>query len=230
LGYSYSNTQHTSSPIAVLCSCDAAKYQAELIDLRESTKAAIQKSWAEVEAMQTQCSKYTERIHELEAQFKKCEEEKMVALSRASKMEKDLHIQRRKRPGKGMTRIGSIESFLKLQKVPKEREKSDEIGKSEHSFFSLCSIQNNTQHSLPEALRPTIISDEATSIDYQEEYNLLKLKLSSRDYAIQSLESALELNQSTMKEMSNELLSLESKLERNTITAVESEKEYYVEI
>ena len=246
LGYSYSHTQDTFSTDslrAALCSCDAAKYQAELFNLRESTKAALQKSWAEVEAMQTQCSEYTERVHDLEVQLRKCEEEKNFALSRLSKTEKDINTLRHKSSGK-MSKIASMESFLKLQRTPPQKKTdSHEIARSEHSFFSSYSnivscvqgnvdsfrtvdsqynqtIEIDSEHSRfssPESLRPTIISDEANSIDYQEECQLLKLKLSSRDKAIQSLESALELNKKTMQEMSNELHSLQSKVKRNTL-------------
>ena len=240
IGYTYCNNDDAFSTDclkAVLCSCDAAKYQAELIQLRQSTEAALQKSWDEVEAIQAQCSEHCERIHELEHQLKSYEKEKQEALSSVSKMEKELNLIHQKRVRK-MNRVSSVGSLLALSQTSQRATvRGEDIGRSEHSFLSSYSkvlspfrtvealLPMQADHNSTTQSRPsspddssvTNVSDSSGENDYKKLYHSLMSKLHSRDKAILSLESALDLNRKIIQDMSNELQTLKVKEKRNSV-------------
>jgi len=89
LGYTYSSTSKRnllSPDMKNLCSCDAARLEDELTQLRESTKLALKSSWDEVEVLQNTNSSQTGTISNLKTEIAKLNEE----LNTARDREKDL--------------------------------------------------------------------------------------------------------------------------------------------
>ena len=93
IGY-YSRPASTPAPDLPhnLCSCDAARLEDELIQLRESTKQALKTSWDEVENLQSENSRLKDTIKIIDAELSKAKRE----LEESKSHEKDTNMKNEK--------------------------------------------------------------------------------------------------------------------------------------
>ena len=75
-----------------LCSCDAARLEDELIQLRESTKQALKTSWDEVENLHSENSRLKDTIKIIDAELSKAKRE----LAESKSREKDTNMKNEK--------------------------------------------------------------------------------------------------------------------------------------
>jgi len=118
-----------------LCSCDAARLEDELVQLRESTKLALNSSWDEVESLQKKNSSLQETVSDLEARITKQNDQ----LSKARDREKDLVRRHDKLVSKLLLATSSSRNAPFYRKVFSSRHESapliaPSIAKTMHDF------------------------------------------------------------------------------------------------
>jgi len=92
IGY-YSRPASMPAPdLRNLCSCDAARLEDELIQLRESTKQALKTSWDEVENLHSENSRLKDTIKIIDAELSKAKRE----LAESKSREKDTNMKNEK--------------------------------------------------------------------------------------------------------------------------------------
>ena len=113
IGY-YSRPASAPAPdLRNLCSCDAARLEDELIQLRESTKQALKTSWDEVENLQSENSRLKDTIKIIDSE-----------LEESKSREKDTNMKNEKLMQKLKSTKGSP-----LYKTIFTRRPSDEVQK-----------------------------------------------------------------------------------------------------
>jgi len=178
--------------------------EAELVKLRESTKDALQQAWEEVEMLQQQCSSHLEITTQLEADFMETKKKEVYWHKRCLEAEKQLmqgnsseySPQTSKRTVNSMDGIfvgwPSIRGF----------------GRGVNRQTSLDTIDSgrSSKRSLGEYSARMSSSNSMKTDDCDKDLvNDLKVKLTSREKAVQSLERTVAQHVKAMHTMQSEM-------------------------
>jgi len=182
----------------------------ELFRLRESTKAALQQSWDEVESLQQQCADHLQFTSQLEAQLIEVHEKEETWRLRCLTAEKKLESSQQTtklKPFRDTMRSWTNGRSVGLDAVP----------------------SSQSEPNLPGA--KTLISDESAQPEIDGKIEQLSLKLSSRDIAIEGLEQTVEQHVKSMQNIQAEMLCLmeTQRIKEKNITESHRRKEERLE-
>lgn len=155
IGY-YSRPASTPAPdLRNLCSCDAARLEDELIQLRESTKQALTTSWDEVENLQSENSRLKDTIKIIDAELSKAKRE----LEESKSHEKDTSMKNEKLIQKLKSTKGSP-----LYKTIFTRRPSDEVQKrpKQSQVGPVPTIDESSHYSISSDLDPISLLETRT--------------------------------------------------------------------
>jgi len=167
-----------------LCSCDAARLEDELIQLRESTRLALKSSWDEVEILQNTNSSQTGTISNLTIEMAKLKEE----LNTARDREKDLLRSNEK-----------LMSKLAASRNPPLFKSSRRSSSPDTVTATLSKVLHLDNHldNRSQEMEKESISDDEKDMKIEE----LKFQLKSRDGVINSMEETMKLHIQNMQQL-----------------------------
>lgn len=196
-GYSDLSAVTFTSPIGDTATIESARtvhsLEAELVKLRESTKDALTKAWEEVESLQQQCASHLEITSQLEADFMETKKKEQYWHKRCLEAEKQLLQCKSNESSPASSKrsliVGSDNNFLPWGRQAPARQYSQE---TVNSRFSVKSTITEEMAS-------------ARSLAADEEITELKMKLASRESAVQSLERTVSQHVKAMHTMQAEM-------------------------
>lgn len=171
----------------------------ELERLRSSTKAAVQQSWDEVEALQIKCAQHVKATAELEVELKTEQEKTEFWRLRCLEAEEQLNSQEDEyltivNRSSSPRRPSKMTSFRKsLTSWPMSTQSSSRL------FTSSSTIDSDDDHTIDST---STTQDET---QYEEKKSELEMKIKSRDRAIESLEETVSQHVIAMKNMQAEM-------------------------
>jgi len=164
-----------------LCSCDAARLEDELIQLRESTRLALKSSWDEVEILQNTNSFQAGTISNLTTEMTKLKEELNTARAR----EKNLLRSNDKL-------ISKLAASRKTPLFKSSKISPSPVTVTASTLSKVLNLDNRSQEMEKES-----ISDDEKDVKIEE----LKFKLKSRDGIINSMEETMTVHIQNMQQL-----------------------------
>lgn len=190
---SYSSVSEDTTSFSGMQEKDVRNLEEELFRLRESTKAALQQSWNEVESLQRECSTNAEITAQLEGDLIDIREKETTWRVRCLTAEAKLMSSLQGDESQSSKRTSFRENMLSWTNVNVDRNSKDSMPKDHDCSAEQSKASGEDSHS-------TLLFPQ--NHDKTQE---LSLKIASRDEAITSLEETLEQNVKSMQNMQSEM-------------------------